>query len=103
MPEPTDTTGMMLGELKGQMRELIHNVHNLTQKVDVLAERVIGAAGLPGKVKDLEGRLVVLETEKNKREGAMGFGSWVLKSPTIGWLVGAAISAWAMLTGKVHS
>ena len=103
MSEPIDTTGMMLGELKGQMGELIHNVNNLGRKVDVLAERVIGAAGLPAKVKDLEDRVVVLEIDKNKREGAMGFGAWLLKSPTIGWLVGAAISVWAILTGKVHS
>jgi hypothetical protein len=102
MPEPIDTTGMMLGELKGQMRELIHTVNKLTQKVDVLAERVIGAAGLPAKVKDLEDRLVALETDKNKREGAMGFGAWLLKSPALGWFVGAAVSAWAILTGKVH-
>ena len=103
MTEPKiDTTGMMLGELKGQMRELIHNVNNLAQKVDGLGERVIGAAGLPKRIEDLEARVTMLETEKNKREGASGFAGLLLKSPALGWLVGAAISAWAVLTGKVH-
>ena len=102
MSEPIDTTGMMLGELKGQMGELIHNVNNLSRKVDVLAERVIGAAGLPAKVKDLEDRIAVLEADKNKREGALGFGASLLKSPALAWLAGAAISAWAILTGKAH-
>src|SRR4051812_48264421 len=99
---PPDTTGMMLGELKGQMRELIHNVNNLTMKVDGLAERVIGAADLPLKVKELEARVAALEASSQRHEGATGFADKLLKSPALGWLVGAVVSAWAILTGKVH-
>jgi len=102
MPEQLETTGMMLGELKGQMRELIHNVNNLATKLDGLSERVIGSAGLPKKIELLEARVTALETDKNKRDGASGIIATIMKSPTIGWLVGAAVSAWAILTGKVH-
>jgi len=39
MPEPVDQAGMMiLGELRGQLRELIHNINNLSSKVDAVNE-----------------------------------------------------------------
>jgi hypothetical protein len=101
MTEPLDTTGMMLGELKGQMRELIHNVNNMSQKLDGLTEKVIGAQELPAKVEAIERRVTALETDKNRRDGAMGFGGWLLKSPLIGWLATAAVALWALLKGKI--
>ena len=103
MTDPAETTGVMLGELKGQMRELIHNVNNLSAKMDALTREVVSAAGLPAKVKEIEERVTLLETDKNKRDGAMGFGGWLLRSPAVGWLVGAAFYAWAVLTGKGHA
>ena len=102
MGEQVDTTGMMLGEIKGQMRELIHNVNNMATKLDALTREVVSNSDLPGKVKELDGRVTVLEGDKNKRDGASGVVATVMKSPAIGWLVGAAVSAWAILTGKVH-
>lgn len=76
---------LLLGEIKGQMRELIHNGNNNSAKLDALGLRVAS-----------------LETERNRRDGASGLIHMILKSPAIGWLVGAAITAWAILTGKVH-
>jgi hypothetical protein len=102
MSEPLDTTGMMLGELKGQMRELIHNVNNMAMKLDGLSEKVIGAQDLPAKVAEIDRRVTDLEIDKNRRDGAMGFGGWLLKSPLVGWLAMVALSAWAVLTGRVH-
>lgn len=101
MTDPIDTTGMMLGEMKGQMRELIHNVNTLSAKMDSLTERVVGAAGLPAKVKELEDRVAALEADKNKRDGAMSFGGWLLRSPMIGWLATAAVTLWALLRGRM--
>lgn len=101
MADPPDTTGMMLGEMKGQMRELIHNVNNLSSKMDSLTERVVGAAGLPAKVKELEERVAVLEADRHKRDGAMSFGGWLLKSPLLGWLATAGVALWAILKGKL--
>ena len=101
MTDPPDATGMMLGEMKGQMRELIHNVNTLSAKMDSLTERVVGAAGLPGRVKELEDRVAVLEADKNKRDGAMSIGGWLLRSPLIGWLATAAVMLWAVLKEKM--
>lgn len=80
-----DGVALLLGEIKGQLRELIHNSNNNALKLDALGVRVAN-----------------LETERNQRDGASGLIRMVLKSPAIGWLVGAAITAWAVLTGKVH-
>lgn len=101
MTDCPDTTGMMLGEMKGQMRELIHNVNTLSAKMDSLTERVVGAAGLPARVKELEDRVAVLEADKNKRDGAMSIGGWLLKSPLLGWLATAAVALWALLKGRM--
>jgi hypothetical protein len=101
MTEPLDTTGMMLGEMKGQLRELIHNLNTMSAKIDSLTERVAGAAGLPAKVKELEDRIMMLEADKNKRDGAMGLGSWLIRSPVIAWLAAASVAFWAVLKGKL--
>lgn len=74
-----------LGELQGQVRELVHTANNTAQKVDALGLRV-----------------AALEAEQQRRIGASNFMALILKSPALGWLVGAAVTAWAVLTGKVH-
>lgn len=84
--QPSDVDlALLLGEIKGQLRELIHNGNNNSVKLDALGLRVAS-----------------LETERNRRDGAYGLLHAFLKSPAVGWLVGAAVSAWAVLTGKVH-
>lgn len=85
MTDPDINTAMILGEIRGQLRELIHGTNTNSAKLDALDRRV-------GK----------LESGEARREGATGALSAIMKSPTLGWLVGAAISAWAILTGKVH-
>lgn len=86
MSEQTDpNTLLLLGEIRGQLRELIHTGNNNSAKLDALGLRV-----------------QALETERNRRDGAVGLVHSILRSPAIGWLVGAAITAWAILTGKVH-
>ena len=85
MTESDINTAMILGEIRGQLRELIHTGNNNAMKLDALGVRVMQ-----------------LETERARTDGASGVLYTILKSPTIGWLVGAAISAWAILTGKVH-
>lgn len=101
MTEPLDTTGMMLGELKGQMREVVHTLNNMSMKLDGLSEKVIADQHLPAKVAEIERRVTDLEIDKNRRDGAMGLGGWLLHSPLVGWLVGAGITAWVMLRGKL--
>ncbi len=54
------------------------------------------------RVEDLERDVDGLKADKDQRDGATGMVRTILKSPAIGWLVGAAITAWAILTGRVH-
>jgi hypothetical protein len=84
--QPQDDTMLILGEIRGQLRELIHNSNNNAAKLDALAIRV-----------------AALEGEKNRREGATGIIATVLKSPLIGWIVGAGFTVWALVTGKLHA
>lgn len=76
---------LLLGEIRGQMRELIHSTNTTGIKIDALATRVSA-----------------LEAEHNRRQGASNVLQALLKSPVLGWLVGVSVSAWAVLTGKVH-
>jgi len=76
---------LLLGEIRGQMRELIHSTNATGMKIDALAARVSA-----------------LEAEHNRRQGASNVLHALLKSPVLGWLVGVSVSAWAILTGKVH-
>ncbi len=84
--EPLEPNALLLlGEIRGQLRELIHSQNNTGQKLDALAMRVSA-----------------LEASDHRRAGASGVLSMILRSPALGWLVGAAITAWAILTGRVH-
>ena len=84
--ETMDTgIALLLGEIRGQMRELIHSTNTAGMKIDALAARVSA-----------------LEAEHNRRQGASNVVQALLKSPAFGWLVGIAASAWAILSGRVH-
>lgn len=96
------STELMLGEIRGQLRELIHNQNNTAQKLDGLTLLVIEMKALPAEVSALKSRVAILETESNRRDGAFGVIGMILKSPAMGWLVGAAVTAWAILTGRVN-
>lgn len=102
MPPPADPNGMILGEMRGQLREMVHSVNNLSTKFDSLSREVIGLGALASDIGELKAKVAALEAEKNQRDGATGVIGIILKSPTLGWLVGAGVSAWALLTGKVH-
>jgi hypothetical protein len=102
MASQPDQNSMVLGEVRGQMREVVHSMNNLSMKFDGLSREVVGLGILAGAVAKLELKVAALEVEKNRRDGASGFAGLLLKSPALGWLVGAAVSAWAILTGKVH-
>jgi hypothetical protein len=85
-PEEVDASvSYQLGQISGQLRELVHGIANLQQSVTALGVRVAS-----------------LEASENRRDGASSVLRTVLKSPAIGWLVGAAVTAWALLTGRLH-
>lgn len=101
-----DQTSFLLGEVKGQLRELIHTSNNTAQKVDAIGAKVAALGGLPAVVAEhkadiaaLGVRVDGLERERDERKGAHGIIAMMLKSPAIGWLAGAAVAMWAFLKG----
>ena len=109
MPPAHDSNTMILGELRGQTRELVHSVNNLSTKFDALTREVIGLSSLAADIGELKAtvagqakRIEELEAEKNRTDGAKGIIATLLNSKALGWLVGAAVSAWFVLTGRVH-
>lgn len=94
---------MLLGELRGQVRELIHTVNNTAMKVDGIGTEVVKHSTLIETVKDHETRLVSLETDRNKRDGAMNLGGWLFKSPLLGWIATAAAMFYALFASKPHN
>lgn len=53
------------------------------------------------RVTDLEADVEQLKAERQQRAGMAHAFELVLKSPLVGWLVGAAGMAWLFLSGKV--
>ena len=89
---PSDPdTAMMLGEMRGQLRELIHQGNNQAMKNDAVAKALAKLESIPDQLTKIEQRLTALETDKNRRDGAYGFGGAVLRSPLVAWLLAAAV------------
>src|SRR3546814_14455373 len=85
---------MTLGELKGQMREIVHQLNNMSSKMDAISHEISKNSGIPEEVEKLKLRVAALEEKESKREGAMGLGVWIMRSPLLGWLAGAVLAGW---------
>jgi predicted RNase H-like nuclease (RuvC/YqgF family) len=91
--------GLMLGELRGQSREMIHQMNNLSSKLDAIAHEVSKSSHLGGEVEKLKERVTVLEDKENQRTGAVNLGAWLLKTPLVAWVAAAGVALWAFLKG----
>lgn len=98
---------IMIGEMRGQLRELIHGFNNLSQAMMGLQSSVDKSAHLPGELAELklriaalEARMSVIEAEKNQRAGAMSLGSALLRSPAIAWLAALGLGVLAYFERK---
>jgi predicted RNase H-like nuclease (RuvC/YqgF family) len=78
------------------------DVSSASERIARLEERNERINRLETTVLDDKARIDALMKDKDRRDGAAGFVTALLKSPALGWLVGAVVSAWAILTGKVH-
>jgi hypothetical protein len=83
--DTTDDVSYQLGQISGQLREIVHSLVNV--------QSTQSAMGL---------RLASLEASENRREGANGLMKMILKSPAIAWLAMLAATVWAALTGRLH-
>lgn len=82
----TASLELLIGEMRGQMRELIHNINNVSQKLEALSQQVAASQNIPadiqalkGEVAELRARVAALEAQENKRAGALGASSWLMK------------------------
>lgn len=92
------TLAVKVGEISGQLRELIHKQNNMEMKLDGAIERLL-TLPTAAEVSDLRQRVDALERANDRRDGAAGFGMALLKSPAVGWLVGLAATAFTVIKG----
>lgn len=105
MPDPSNAnveTAMMLGEMKGQLRELIHQGNNQAMKNDAVARTLAKLETIPDDIAEIKARLTTLEADRHRREAERGMLGMMLRSPLVGWLAGFALALWAWWKGQGH-
>lgn len=95
MPETDPNVIMILGEVRGQLREIIHTMNNQSMKNDAVAKQLAKLEGVPEQLSKLDARMTALEQDRYRRDGAMGIGAWLMRTPLLGWVVGICLAAWA--------
>jgi hypothetical protein len=91
---------MILGEMRGQLRELVHTVNNLSGKFDGLTREVIALGPLAADIGEIKRRIAELEKTGNQQTGAGAVAKMVLNSPLAYWVVGIAAFIWLTVTGR---
>lgn len=88
-----------VGKLSGQVRELIHQGNNTSQKLEFIGPEVTKLQGTVGRLEkdfsefkcEMKKEMGELKASELKRAGAQGFIQWFLQSPVIGWIVAACL------------
>lgn len=99
---PDENTAMLLGELRGQLRELIHAVNNRGTEITRIGKTLAKLEDVPAQLEKLNERMTALEVDKNRREGALGLGAWLMRSNLAVYVVMAAGALWAYAKGVFH-
>lgn len=94
------TLAVKVGEISGQLRELIHQQNNMAMKLDGLTERML-TSPTRADFEKLEQRVEALEAERHRNDGARGFILGVMRSPVAAWLVAAGAALFAAFKGDV--
>lgn len=92
-------TSMLLGELRGQLRELIHSVNNRAMENAYIAKTLAKLEDVPEQLEKLNDRMAALEADKNRREGAVSLGGWIMRSNAIVYLIMAGGAVYAYMKG----
>lgn len=93
---------MVLGEMRGQLREVVHTLNNLSGKFDQLTREVIALGPLAADILQLKADVERLKAVDNQHIGGWQVVATVIKSPVIGWIVLAVAGLWATLTGRFN-
>lgn len=114
-----DEISEAIGEIRGTVagieryiHEERHGVRNLSQKVDgigALISREVASAKaeinaniattverIEARMQTIDDRVSMLETKRQREEGARGLAVWFLQSPLVGWIAAALLAfvAW---------
>lgn len=100
MTQQTDmhTLAVKVGEISGQLREMIHRQSNMEQKLDGLVERGFKSA-TTDDIEKLTRRIEALEAEKNRNDGAKGVFAGILKSPVAAWVAAIVAAVFGAIKG----
>lgn len=90
---------MILGELRGQVRELVHSVNNLGAKFDGLTREVIALGPLAVQIAELKSDVQRLKETQLKETGAKNLAVWFIQSPLVAWILAVAVVIWTALRG----
>lgn len=110
MGDPSDIGALTLavGEMRGQMRELIHAQNNMATKMESLTEKVLLAQALPVEVARLADTLVsalvridALEAERHRNDGAKGVFAAIMQSRFAAWAAAGVAVIYAAIRGDV--
>lgn len=99
MGDPSDIGALTLavGEMRGQLREIIHAQGGMAQKIDFLTEKAL-LAPTTIQIEALAKRVDVLEATNDRNDGARGVLAAFMKSPAAAWI--AAIVGGAYIAMK---
>ncbi len=87
-----------VGEISGQLREVVHSVNNMAQKVDGMSERML-TSPTQADFQSLAARVALLEAEKNRTDGAKGVFAAVMRSPMAAWAAAIIAAIWGAFKG----
>lgn len=102
MGDPSDIGALTLavGEMRGQLREMIHQQGGMAQKIDFLTEKAL-LAPTTTQLADLAKRVDALEATNDRNDGAKGVLAAILQSRLAAWAAAAVAVAYAAIKGDV--
>lgn len=87
LPNDVTSLAVMVGEIRGQMREVVHTLNNVSAKIDGLSREVVAMGPLAADIAELRGELKLamneidaLKQARSRNEGATGLINWVFKN-----------------------
>jgi predicted amino acid dehydrogenase len=104
MNPEANQNAMILGEMRGQLREVVHSMNNLSMKFDGLTREVVALGALATIVGKLEAvaeamdiRIKKLEAQQTQVSTTASNFKAVLNSPVLGWIFLVAVALWVAL------
>lgn len=109
-PSPHDNPielALALGEMRGQLKELVHNVAGKAQRDEAMGRTIAKLESIPDDIKEIrksigeiESRMAQVELKQGQEEAKQGLLWAIFKSPTTAWVIALAGLVWASMTGR---